>query len=561
MATSDQSSGRQFRTPTQGLREYRFSGASLFRVIEALPRPLREPRARSSQRSEQQLYFAQYLEELGCTHFVLEEHFIDRDFLEDFGALYSRGLVQYTSHCQRIHFFRGETTRREPIGGTRHLRRLRARIARRSAEQRAQEFTVAAQQIQSGYLGFMVLRPLPQARIGRSVIKPYVRPANDDKARDVLRLRRSATYQLHYAGFPLQGEGVAFQQQDRGTSACATTALWTAIQGMDGPRLRQIPPIQITRLANRAESPDGRALPTQGLTFAQMLEALRGLGLESFPHRAIDITSTVGMLHLAIRSRLPAIAILAPTNGEPGLHAVTILGGREAHGTPPIELQPDTGSRARHLQALYLHDDRLGPYVRANLHALSRDDASAPLLEYIDDNYPRRAAHGPWLCLDMVRRWRTSAERLLLTDLIVPIYPEIRTSFSTLMKAGEQVLPALRGALAKEQLSVALEYDLRLVRGADYARQLMVEDRIPEVISTTLTHTVALPRFVAALRIFTQGAPLFDVLYDTTATDPHFSAVALVQLDGPHRGRAVTLGRVLMEVAGAGFPRARRIMS
>ena len=77
------------------------------------------------------------------------------------------------------------------------------------------------------YLGFMVIKPLPGSPIGRTVLRTFERDAPRGGRREFTAIRR---YTVSLAGLSLSVRGLAFQQQDQGVSACATTALWSALQ-------------------------------------------------------------------------------------------------------------------------------------------------------------------------------------------------------------------------------------------------------------------------------------------------------------------------------------------
>lgn len=50
-------------------------------------------------------YFKDYLPEIGVKTLVVENDYVDRDFLEDYAAYYVRCFNDYDRFCSRIHFF------------------------------------------------------------------------------------------------------------------------------------------------------------------------------------------------------------------------------------------------------------------------------------------------------------------------------------------------------------------------------------------------------------------------------------------------------------------------
>ena len=78
--------------------------------------------------------------------------------------------------------------------------------------------------LRSSYLGYVVVRPQPSVPIGRTVLRP------EGASPATMNAWVQSRYGAHVMGMSLKVEGLAFQQQDRAVGACATTAVWTALQ-------------------------------------------------------------------------------------------------------------------------------------------------------------------------------------------------------------------------------------------------------------------------------------------------------------------------------------------
>ena len=78
------------------------------------------------------------------------------------------------------------------------------------------------------YLGCIVLRPIPKTFLCKVCLRPYER----DKNR-LTKYWLSADYDISLFGIPLKIKTIAFQEQDKVLSACATTALWTFFHAHD----------------------------------------------------------------------------------------------------------------------------------------------------------------------------------------------------------------------------------------------------------------------------------------------------------------------------------------
>lgn len=151
------------------------------------------------------VYLQEYLRVLGCATVIEEPGYIDRDFLEDFSAYHVRSFHAYRRICTRLHFFKQPHSQQD----------LEAAILRREG----------APALQSSYLGFIVLRPLPVTVVGRTCLKTY--PAQAKGGTRVFPTTYRQDVDLY--GIPLHIESVAFQEQDKDVAACATSALWSVL--------------------------------------------------------------------------------------------------------------------------------------------------------------------------------------------------------------------------------------------------------------------------------------------------------------------------------------------
>ncbi len=156
-------------------------------------------------------YLTSYLADLGASSIVVEEHYIDRHFMQEVDRYYSSCLLYKKNGCGRLHLFRD-------LGGERlDEERLENLLMNAAAGDRE----AVAKELEQAYLGFIVVRPLPSVPIGRTVLRP---PAQKPTGCATTR------YTVHLLGLEVQLEGLGFQQQDQAVGACATTAIWTALQ-------------------------------------------------------------------------------------------------------------------------------------------------------------------------------------------------------------------------------------------------------------------------------------------------------------------------------------------
>ncbi|GMU07494.1 hypothetical protein [Corallococcus caeni] len=447
--------------------------------------------------ADQARYLASYLKnpESGARTILIEAPYIDRHYLEEFTGYYASALHAPSSRAVRLHFFREEW-------GTSAKEALLDRLSREGPEQ-------ASSSLRDEYLGFIVVRPLPSAPIGRTVLRPY---RNPDKPRCFEPA--NTQHDVHLLGLTLRVPGLPFQQQDQGVGACATTALWSALARVaraDGARA--VTPLAVTLAATRTLAL-GRAFPAnKGLDRSQILEAIRHVGY------APEILNSYGdptLFQLAlkcyVRSGIPVILNLFNSDWQEN-HAVTVVGYREdLSDSATTEIRYNQkglsfGLRSRGLARLFVHDDRFGPYARMTwVHPTDGDgetDDKAKELPHLSfDPYGNREAFKNFL--DPVK----------VHEAYVPLYPKLRMSATDLTLLASQLLPMVRH-LAGVERRESLLVDLRFVLNGRYLSEAY-ELGLSSARTADLVSTLLLPRYIGVIRFSTGSSHFLDVLCDTT---------------------------------------------
>ena len=136
-------------------------------------------------------YLGSYLGALDAASIVVESRYVDRQYVEEYATYYSRCMQPIPHHCQRLHFFSAALNRGA-------LRDLLERAA-------ADELETVERELKEAYLGFIVVRPLPAAPVGRTVLRSYLETGKR-------RYPHTVRYPVHLCGLTLQVEGIAFQQ-------------------------------------------------------------------------------------------------------------------------------------------------------------------------------------------------------------------------------------------------------------------------------------------------------------------------------------------------------------
>ena len=420
---------------------------------------------------------------------------MDRDYADDVAIFYSRSLRSYPNHCQRLHFFQGSITEE----GFAHL----------MARANSGEIGKCQQTLQDGYLGFSVVKPLPGCPVGRTVLVTLSGRAMDGSERRFSPLRR---YDVNLAVFQLNVHGLAFQQQDQGVSACATTALWTALHRVAPMEGLLLPtPASITQSASRYVLAGGRSLPSDGLTSHQMCEAIRAAGLSPLVISSVDPENDKAEIGTYLDSGFPVVLALQPLSGQDG-HAVCVVGQKIGTLPPRADGSILFNEASRAVKAYYVHDDRLGPYAVADVQpftlALKGGSKTVTTLEI---------------------RWRSREvwETSILKAAIVPVPVKLRLTATRMRNmgillaqwAGTQVAPSLAGQI---QLSC------RFLTAPELKRNSLAYG-LSNAGLRRLTTNTTFSRYVGLIEIGAPTAPLFSVVLDATETTPNPSVIACIR--------------------------------
>ena len=457
--------------------------------------------------SRQVKYLRCYLTDLSATSVIEESNYFDRDYLAEFAAFYSVSSKGYPNICRRFHFFsekiNRDTLRRAAGGSEKSIKKL-----------------------QESYLGFIVLRPIPAAPLGRTILRWY--PDNQEKDIQTPRVKTSREYSVHFLGIELNVEGIAWQQQDTGVGACATVSLWSMLHSSAFDDHHAIPTTaDITRDAHSKHSFGSRMFPSQGLNFFQICDAIReqklaplitegdikhnGGAVIGFSHERF-----AGTCSSYIRSGYPILVI--GTLVGLGEHAICLVGFRSCVSEEIEPLIPKLAESG--IQHVYIHDDNLGPNVRFEISSNSNSDpvtlkASAPISKNAE-----REIECPTL----------NYNEFIPKQLIVATHNDIRTYPDTLHRAGIDNATYLSN---KFNL-LAVKNKIQPFGLIVSARFIKMSDFLGGELSTRISNKKILSRIrislcekvepmslhLGVVRIsLDDSTPLVDILYDTTDSD------------------------------------------
>lgn len=436
-------------------------------------------------------YLGEYLQKLGCRTVVRETHYIDRDWIDDLSLFYSRSLRSYSNACQRLHFFR---TAFDDAQWAAWMMDAQADVGRVEAT------------LQAGYLGFSVIRPLSATPLGRTVVSPFGAAADSGATRTFGAVR---TYTAHLAGFTLQVDGLAFQQQDQGVSACATTALWSALHRVAHDEAMSVPtPAAITEAASRYFLQEGRTLPADGLSMIQMCEAARAFGLAPLVIQGRGPDLDRAYLQAYTDSGFPPILAIAPLSGAGPGHALTCVGLKRGALPPRTDDAIGFRDEASNLLGVYVHDDRLGPYA---IGTLASETTPKGLRSRLSLAWPDEEA---------------PVNDSVVLMMMIPVPLKLRLTLERLRQLAMAVAQAT--SVAMPRASGRVVFSVRYERGTRYQRRAYGFGLSADGIGTITTRTL-LSRFVGLVELRIDETPLFDVLVDATESHANPATIAVVR--------------------------------
>ena len=274
-----------------------------------------------------------HLRVLDAKSYVLEDRYIDRDYSADFFHFYARTFRAHERHCKRVHFFSDD------------ISPLLSRPLSTDRLRQIQDFASTT------HCGFCVIRPLPTAPIGRTVLKGRVRSGFNMEAAVTCR----ANFDANLLGVDLQVTGAAFLQQDARVGACAQVAIWAGMRHMHARyNYNWVSVADITRFATPTTAAEAVSLPAGSdfLTSERMIRGISQAGYQPLCFRGPDIDRAILPY---VESGIPVILGLN-VGGTVG-HAVTVIGRVFAQQDSPKNRAID------YVPAYIVHDDQGGPYM------------------------------------------------------------------------------------------------------------------------------------------------------------------------------------------------------
>ena len=458
-----------------------------------------------------------YLHERGAQSFVVENDYVDAGFLVDYASYYARCFEDVPRLTHRVHFFALSELALDT--------HWNAAVADKKPAQ-------ADALLQEAYLGFVVIKPLPDTIIGRTCLRTY--PAREEGVARTRHYPIKRNYDVLLEGIPLALETVAFQEQDNEIAACSTTAIWYALHGLPKYLTTQLipSPYEITRLGSQLLKAPAtgvgevtRRFPTNGLTVEQIAAALDSQGLDSIvcglkPDQLAEYTAAFvgGGCPMIVVGRLYTSAHRDHGYGQGILHAITVLG----YASSDRRLAGPSSDR---IERIYAHDDNVGPYTSYAVQVLDRCKFPELLVN------PGNSGQGDSLERAVKAHLFNASGRALTGQhyrrmvpvyVIVPVNPKIRFPYETVFLLATQIAKLISthapGRWSPGTVIPQVAWGIRLRDLSTYMAEIRAADWLdPEAWRTCATSSW--PRFLWVLRFTTVDAdqPLLELVLDATA--------------------------------------------
>jgi hypothetical protein len=442
-------------------------------------------------------YLYKYLKDLKCRNILVEKKYTDKNYLIDYTKYYARCFTDYPKKCNRVHFFDKNYSEENFL----------------ALINNEENSSLSHEDFNNSYIGFIVVRPLPETIIGKTVLRTY------DRNNKGYCFQFVRNYDVNLFGLPLKIEkSLAFQEQDTVTAACATSALWSAFNKTHELFEKGQPPSpsEITDFALEYIY-GSRPITSKGLSLDQMCQAIHKVGLE--PHvtnveRGDSIVPILSHIYSYVKGQIPIVLVINPENGA-GLHAITIS-GYFINNKPIVRRETDKTSEKKYcrlrglrVSEFFVHDDQLGPFVKMNI---TRGTKNCPIHFDIPIPWGSKSFWG----------------RIVPVAIIVPLYPKIRVGFLSVYESITKLNAFIELSCLLQKKS--LEWDIYFSRLNQFKINIRdnkqkYQSRYSDIIFRKY------PKFLWRCAAYLNGNEILEVIADATDTHKSFFLKEMIVFD------------------------------
>lgn len=421
----------------------------------------------------------------GARTAIVEHRYVDADYRSEYSTYWSMKFHHVDGFARRVHFFGDDIA----------------------------DDAVHAIPDTADYIGYIVIRPLDEGVVGRTMLRP---PNDLLKKNPVLA---DCTDSVSVFGTPFSVRGVPFCTQDAEYLRCAHVAAWMChysahLRGLIGRQLT-------TELAAYApaEVSDGRRLPSDGLNDQQIQAVFTRAGLPAIRYTIADIPTVIGVdQHPRVD---PTTGRARPrTKAEQDRATITTICRYLRSGFPVLV------STERHVFALVGYTER-SPGGHRHINFIAADDQVGPY-ELIN----------PRLTNPKLGAWQAITIPLLPRVLLAGESAETdaATTLTTLrhLALDDLPIPGDWATIARGLDSGRYRLQTLLLLARDYKRNLPLQGRANETVERLRLAQQSRWIWIVEAhdekqRLAGEPSVLAEFIYDYTSSDrpaPHRLAVS-----------------------------------
>ncbi|MEM7487305.1 MAG: hypothetical protein AAF348_19020 [Bacteroidota bacterium] len=409
-------------------------------------------------------YFQSYLGTtgIGAKTILVEEPYVSKAYLIDYSHYYSICFKDYDRHCKRVHFFKANF---EKVKFEKEL------------------YNSKSSYLNDNYLGYIVVKPLPDSIIGPTLLKTYA--IREDGIKRYYPSCRQ--YKVNLFGRVLELESLVYQEQDTVVAACASVAIWSAFHKTSKLFDTDLPsPSEITKRGGNLFLNYGRTFPNPGLDITQICKAIESTGLVSEYIISTRFESSVQLAKRLIyaynKAGLPILLFLKFDDGVG--HLITINGYSDF--STEKEKSQEISLTADNIEKFYTHDDQIGPFAKMSFPGNENIQTA-----WSDSNGDSITAK--------------------IHSVIIPMYRKIRIKFQDVF---DKISLVDQIFFETNLFQLEIEWDIFLIESNEYKQQVSKSDY--EVIIKKSVGLKNYPKFIWIGRAIIGENILFDFVYDST---------------------------------------------
>lgn len=228
---------------------------------------------------------------------VVEDHYVDRVYRDSYYFYYSSKHFSYNRFCKRLCLFQGTLER--------------------------SFYDCSCAELEKRFMGAIVIRPIPDRSIGRTLISPYY-----FLPKDIICRIRVTNYNITVYGKRLSVQAFPYSMQDGETTSCAEITILNLLDyySQSYPEYHYLLPSEISGLAEKNSYE--RRMPTNGLSYELISKIFCDVGFypRLYSTKKMANIKFRHILHYYIESGIPVA--LGLKLGEENKHSVIGIGYR-----------------------------------------------------------------------------------------------------------------------------------------------------------------------------------------------------------------------------------------